>query len=113
VEDDEDDEVPEDIPFACIICNGPYKSPIVTRCGHYFCEPCALQRYRRDPNCAACGSGTQGVFNRAKKIEKLLEKKTEQPAKKTGTGTTKWKSSGFRPGTVEVKGDAAQGSGEE
>lgn len=97
-EDDEDEDVPEDIPFACIICNGPYKSPVVTRCGHYFCEPCALRRYRRDPSCAACGMGTQGVFNAAKKLQKLLEKKKG--------GTTKWKSSGFRPGTMEVKEDA-------
>ena len=24
------------IPFACHICRGPFKSPIVTTCGHYF-----------------------------------------------------------------------------
>lgn len=94
-EADDDDDVPEDIPFACIICNGPYKSPVVTRCGHYFCEPCALKRYRRDPTCAACGTGTQGVFNAAKKLQKLLEKKKGEPRK--------WKSSGFKPGTVEVE----------
>ncbi|OIW30576.1 hypothetical protein CONLIGDRAFT_560621, partial [Coniochaeta ligniaria NRRL 30616] len=99
-EDDEDEDIPEDIPFVCIICNEPYKSPIVTRCGHYFCEPCALKRYRRDPSCAACGSGTQGVFNAAKKLQKLLEKKKGAP--------TKWKSSGFKPGTMEVREDAEQ-----
>ncbi|KAH8907487.1 CCCH and RING finger protein [Coniochaeta sp. PMI_546] len=99
-EDDDDEDIPEEIPFACIICGGPYKSPIVTRCGHYFCEPCALQRYRRDPSCAACGSGTQGVFNAAKKLQKILEKKKGV--------STKWKSSGFKPGTMEVKEDAEQ-----
>ncbi|KAL0468723.1 hypothetical protein QR685DRAFT_563910 [Neurospora intermedia] len=66
----------ENIPFACIICRGPYSnSPVVTRCGHYFCEGCALKRYRKDPSCAACGSGTNGVFNAAKRLAKLLEKK--------------------------------------
>jgi RING finger protein 113A len=70
----------ESIPFACIICNESYKEPIVTRCGHYFCEPCALKRYRKDPACAACGAGTNGVFNSAKRLEKLLERKRERAA---------------------------------
>ncbi|KAI1803935.1 hypothetical protein F4811DRAFT_522264 [Daldinia bambusicola] len=72
----------EKIPFACIICKGPYKEPIVTRCQHYFCLPCALQRYRKDPSCAACGAGTGGVFNTAKTLTKLLDKKKERQAKK-------------------------------
>ncbi|KAI0095532.1 hypothetical protein F4776DRAFT_583536 [Hypoxylon sp. NC0597] len=72
----------EKIPFACIICKGPYKEPIVTRCQHYFCLPCALQRYRKDPSCAACGAGTGGVFNTAKTLNKLLEKKRARQEKK-------------------------------
>ncbi|KAI0376932.1 hypothetical protein F5Y04DRAFT_265303 [Hypomontagnella monticulosa] len=72
----------EKIPFACIICKGPYKEPIVTRCQHYFCLPCALQRYRKDPSCAACGAGTSGVFNTAKTLNKLLDKKKERQARK-------------------------------
>ncbi|KAI5860991.1 hypothetical protein GGS23DRAFT_606496 [Durotheca rogersii] len=72
----------EKIPFACVICKGPYKEPIVTRCQHYFCLPCALQRYRKDPSCAACGAGTGGVFNTAKTLNKLLEKKKERQARK-------------------------------
>ncbi|ETS82071.1 Pre-mRNA-splicing factor cwc24 [Pestalotiopsis fici W106-1] len=76
---DDDDAVQaallEKIPFACIICKKDYRSPIKTRCGHYFCEPCALQRYRKDPSCAACGAGTNGVFNAAKELSKLLDKK--------------------------------------
>ncbi|KAI1872191.1 uncharacterized protein JN550_003910 [Neoarthrinium moseri] len=72
----------EKIPFACIICKGPYRSPIRTRCDHYFCEPCALQRYRKDPSCAACGAGTNGVFNNAKTLNKLLEKKKARAEKK-------------------------------
>ncbi|KXJ89524.1 hypothetical protein Micbo1qcDRAFT_165622 [Microdochium bolleyi] len=71
----------EKIPFACIICKGPYKEPIITRCGHYFCLPCALQRYRKDPSCAACGAGTSGVFNTAKTLNKLLEKKRQREAR--------------------------------
>ncbi|KAF7548343.1 hypothetical protein G7Z17_g7112 [Cylindrodendrum hubeiense] len=81
-ENDEDEAMLEKIPFACIICKEPYREPIVTRCGHYFCEPCALKRYRKDPTCAACGVGTNGVFNSAKRLKKLLERKRDRAAKK-------------------------------
>ncbi|KAK3898477.1 hypothetical protein C8A05DRAFT_47223 [Staphylotrichum tortipilum] len=77
-DDDEDEALLESIPFVCILCRGPYKSPVVTRCGHYFCEGCALKRYRRDPSCGACGAGTGGVFNAAKRLEKLLARKRER-----------------------------------
>ncbi|KAL2263838.1 hypothetical protein VTK26DRAFT_4886 [Humicola hyalothermophila] len=81
-EEEEEAAMLENIPFACIICRGPYRSPIVTRCGHYFCEACALKRYRKDPSCAACGAGTNGVFNAAKRLQKLLDKKRERARRK-------------------------------
>ncbi|KAH6895631.1 hypothetical protein B0T10DRAFT_222659 [Thelonectria olida] len=81
-DNEEDEEFLEKIPFACIICEGSYRAPIITRCGHYFCEPCALKRYRKDPTCAACSAGTNGVFNSAAKLNKLLERKRERVAKK-------------------------------
>lgn len=77
-DDDDDDAILEGIPFACIICKTPYTNPIITKCGHYFCEKCALQRYRKNPSCAACGAGTSGVFNMAKGLKKLLDKKRER-----------------------------------
>ncbi|KAL9101235.1 MAG: hypothetical protein Q9163_003491 [Psora crenata] len=77
-EDEEEDAMLENIPFACIICKKPYKNPIVTKCGHYFCEACALHRYRKSPSCAACGAGTGGVFNGAKQLRKLLDRKRER-----------------------------------
>lgn len=81
-DDDDDETMLESIPFACIICREAYKEPIVTRCGHYFCEACALKRFKRDPTCAACGSGTNGVFNTAKRLKKLLERKRERAARR-------------------------------
>lgn len=81
-DDEDDDAALEGIPFACIICKEPYTSPIITRCGHYFCEKCALQRYRKNPACAACGTGTGGVFNIAKNLKKLLDKKRERAKRK-------------------------------
>lgn len=80
--DEAEEAMLENIPFVCLICRGPYKAPVVTKCGHYFCEACALKRYRKDPGCAACGSGTNGVFNAAKRLQKLLDKKRERAARK-------------------------------
>lgn len=78
----EEEAALEGIPFACVICRGKYRNPVVTRCGHYFCEACALGRYRKDPSCAACGSGTGGVFNVAKNLKRLLERKREVAARR-------------------------------
>lgn len=77
-DDEEDDALLESIPFACVLCKKPYQNPIVTRCGHYFCESCALRRYRKNPSCSICGAGTGGVFNTAKRLTKLLERKREK-----------------------------------
>ncbi|KAF2714682.1 hypothetical protein K504DRAFT_456873 [Pleomassaria siparia CBS 279.74] len=81
-EDEFDIAALEKIPFACIICKQSYRSPIVTKCGHYFCEACAIKRYRKDPTCAACAAKTGGVFNGAKNLQKLLEKKQKYEDKK-------------------------------
>jgi len=52
------------IPFACHICRKPFVSPIVTLCGHYFCEACALDYHRsHGGKCAVCSKPTKGVFN--------------------------------------------------
>lgn len=76
---EEEAKLLENIPFACPICEKPYQKPAIqTKCGHYFCEKCALQRYKKNPSCAICGSGTNGVFNNAKNLNKLLDKKRER-----------------------------------
>ncbi|KAG8624369.1 hypothetical protein KVT40_007436 [Elsinoe batatas] len=79
---DEDDEesMLDNIPFACIICREPYKSPVVTKCKHYFCEACALKRHKSKggKGCAACGTDTGGTFSVAKNLRKLLDKKRER-----------------------------------
>ena len=79
---EEEDAALEGIPFACILCKKPYTNPIITKCGHYFCEGCALQRYRKSPSCAACGAGTGGVFNGAKNLRKILDRKRERARKR-------------------------------
>ncbi|RYP66359.1 hypothetical protein DL771_007865 [Monosporascus sp. 5C6A] len=78
--EEEDEEMLASIPFVCIICQEPYKSPVVTRCGHYFCESCALKRYKRDPSCMNCGASTNGVFNTATKLDRLLKRRRNRAA---------------------------------
>ncbi|KAA8907454.1 hypothetical protein FN846DRAFT_697481 [Sphaerosporella brunnea] len=80
-----EEEKKEEIPFKCVICKDDYKSPIVTKCGHYFCEKCAIDRYReKNPSCAICGKRTDGVFNGAKGLQKKLDlaKQREEERKK-------------------------------
>ncbi|KAL7932085.1 hypothetical protein V8C35DRAFT_308440 [Trichoderma chlorosporum] len=77
-EDEDDDTKVHNIPFACIICTKPYRTPVVTACRHYFCESCALKRYSKDPSCAACGANTRGIFNSASTLENLLKRKKVQ-----------------------------------
>ncbi|XP_043847325.1 E3 ubiquitin-protein ligase RNF113A-like [Dromiciops gliroides] len=53
-------------PAACRICRQPFRSPVVTRCGHYFCRACALRHFRASPRCFECHRRTHGVFNPAR-----------------------------------------------
>lgn len=62
------------LPFACFICRGTFKMPVVTLCKHYFCEDCALKRLKTDTTCAICKTQTRGVFNTAQKLEAKLRR---------------------------------------
>ncbi|KAM7215837.1 hypothetical protein V8F06_008778 [Rhypophila decipiens] len=77
---DENDEPADDIPLTCAICGETCRLPVVTRCGHSFCESCALRRYRKDPNCAVCGAATNGIFNSSKHLERKHEQKGDRSA---------------------------------
>ena len=99
----------EGIPFACIICKKPYKDPIVTKCGHYFCEGCALGRYRKHPGCAACGAGTGGVFNGAKGLRRILERKRERGRRRR---ERRGEEGGSESGSGEEEGEEEEGEGE-
>lgn len=81
---DEEEKMLQQIPFACIICKESYKSPMVTKCGHYFCQKCAMGRYMKDKKktCAACGADTGGSFTVAKKLNDLLERKRKREAER-------------------------------
>ena len=71
----------EDIPFKCIICRDNFKRPVVTRCGHYFCEDCALGHYKKSKRCFVCSKQTNGIFNMAKNIVAKLKGIKERDVK--------------------------------
>ena len=50
----------------------------INRCGHYFCEKCALARHQKSKKCAICGENTMGLFSIAKKLIAKLEEKTRE-----------------------------------
>jgi RING finger protein 113A len=60
------------IPYACHICRGPFRNPVVTTCGHYFCESCMQHRLREStPSsscCPICQKDTHGVLNHPTKL---------------------------------------------
>ncbi|KAJ2957502.1 hypothetical protein NQZ79_g6787 [Umbelopsis isabellina] len=77
--DSDEDDSDEELPFACLICREEFKNPIVTKCGHYFCEKCAIKNFAKSTKCFACGASTGGIFNTAKNlIAKIEEKKAAQ-----------------------------------
>jgi RING finger protein 113A len=56
----------------CDICNEKFKKPIVeTKCGHLFCEKCAIQYSRKFSKCKTCGTVIDGIF----KVYKLVDNK--------------------------------------
>ena len=42
--EEDEDKMLESIPFKCIICKEDYKSPIVTKCGHYFLRGMCVEK---------------------------------------------------------------------
>lgn len=63
-----EEEDAEGLPFACHICREPFRNPIQTQCGHYFCEECAVRHFGTSQACAICAKQTHGIFNPALKL---------------------------------------------
>lgn len=76
VEASSDEE--EELPFACFICRQEFTNPVATRCGHHYCEACALSHYRKSKKCFICGAQTAGIFNTAKELVRKLQLKEER-----------------------------------
>ncbi len=73
IHSDSDDD--GELPFACFICRQPFQQPVVTKCGHYFCEQCALDQEKKTKRCAVCNEPTSGIFNEPKALNDRLAKK--------------------------------------
>eukprot|EP00924_Labyrinthula_sp_SR-Ha-C_P002688 augustus_masked-scaffold_13-processed-gene-4.9-mRNA-1 protein AED:0.13 eAED:0.13 QI:0/-1/0/1/-1/1/1/0/225 len=60
------EEVKKDV---CFICKKDYQDKVITKCGHHFCQECALNRFLKERNisCAVCGASTDGTFNKPQK----------------------------------------------
>lgn len=67
------DDEPE-FPFACFLCRQAFVNPVVTACGHYFCEQCAITKSRSSTHCAVCSKQTHGIFNKARRLIKFMDK---------------------------------------
>lgn len=68
----------EGLPLKCKIWNDYFKEPVITQCGHYFCEKCALSHYRKDKTCFICKKATYGSFNEGSKLTTKLSKMSWQ-----------------------------------
>jgi RING finger protein 113A len=65
----------EDLPFACFLCRQAFEDPIVTPCGHYFCQKCLHQHNQEnDDKCPICKKDTHGVMNQPIKLNKQKRK---------------------------------------
>jgi len=71
----DDDEM---YPDCCPICKNDFTRPIITKCGHYFCEDCAVEHHSKSRTCFLCKEKTGGVFNEASNFVKYLEKKEQE-----------------------------------
>ena len=77
----------DDLPFACLICRERFTNPIMTKCKHYFCEACAVKRYRKNKRCFVCGNQTNGMFTPAKQLMTKIEKKMKAAREKYGAAS--------------------------
>jgi RING finger protein 113A len=67
-----------EFPFACHICREGFKDPVMTLCGHYFCQQCAIDASKKNPKCAVCDKQTFGIFNKARKLIKFMQQQQQQ-----------------------------------
>lgn len=88
------------LPFACHLCRNYFVDPVVTNCGHYFCQACLLKHVKGESNlCPICNKDTHGVFHEP---TKLLNKK-----RKVSGRDSSWKEfqEAFQSGTKKDDGE--------
>jgi RING finger protein 113A len=97
---------PPPLPFACHICRGPFQAPVLTACGHYFCERCAVERNKASGDCALCGEATSGIFHAAPKLRAALAQRKAVAEEAGGAA-----GAGAAGGGSEAEEQEAEGEG--
>lgn len=72
------------VPSTCPICSQPYKFPVVTSCGHFFCERCFLAEFKKKPVCVVCGAK---VASTVKPAQKQLKERLSAQESAGSTGS--------------------------
>jgi len=76
----------EALPGACPNCDTKWEEcksiPIITICGHYFCEDCAMTNFATSPKCMKCEGPTNGIFNSADAIDDKIKVRKALAAQK-------------------------------
>jgi RING finger protein 113A len=78
------------LPFACYLCRGAFKDPVVTNCQHYFCQSCVLEHVRGGSDkCPVCGRDTHSVFNQPTKLLAKMRRVARSAPASGGGGAAK------------------------
>jgi RING finger protein 113A len=75
--EEQDIESDSELAFECPICNSEFKAPVVTKCGHHFCEACILKHFQKKSKCFVCGESLGGIFNCALDLAKRIAQRKE------------------------------------
>ena len=85
-----DNSKEDGLPFACHICRDPFTNPVVTTCGHYFCETCIMDHVRtKSDACPICSKDTHRVFNQATKLMRRVQR-NKVTTKSAGNEFQEW-----------------------
>ncbi|XP_066255053.1 E3 ubiquitin-protein ligase RNF113A [Euwallacea similis] len=77
----------EELPTKCVICRKRFVDPIVTKCQHYFCEKCALERYKKTMRCFVCNAHVT-TFNPARNLIAKLKNGEPEEGSKDGESSS-------------------------
>lgn len=80
-EDDLSDDDEDSLPFACLKCRNkwtPTRMPVITKCGHLFCENCLLNHFKKSSKCPYCKEQTGKFYNVSKRVVKKIREEIKK-----------------------------------
>lgn len=118
--DSEESEDEDGLPFACLKCRERWRldmAPVVTRCGHYFCEKCATEEYKTTSKCSQCGAETHGILNTAnriiEKLDRMKGERKEDEDEEEGDGETNKPEEGAKSSSGGEEESSGEGQNED